>query len=171
MAFTDLEKAIGTRGARRAFQVWRRAALDFAALLRRLNVKCALEPRPALTVARTADQAALLKRDQKARRAAGREAALLSGRGVTAEVGLDATAGLRAKDGATVDPYRACLGLAAAAEARGALLFERSPAVKITFGRKDAEVFSAGGRIRVARVVIARPAAGRAQRALAAGGS
>src|SRR5437867_12315476 len=42
VAFTDLEKAIGTRGARRAFQVWRRAALDFAALLRRLNVKCAL---------------------------------------------------------------------------------------------------------------------------------
>jgi len=38
--FADLEKAIGARGAGRAFQMWRRAALDFAALLRRLDVKC-----------------------------------------------------------------------------------------------------------------------------------
>ena len=50
--FADLEKAIGARGAGRAFQIWRRAALDFAALLRRLEVKCDLQPHPALTVAR-----------------------------------------------------------------------------------------------------------------------
>jgi glycine/D-amino acid oxidase-like deaminating enzyme len=153
--FADLEKAIGARSARRAFQVWRRAALDFAALLRRLDVKCALESRPALTVARTPDQAAQLKREQKMRRAAGLDAPLLSGRAATAEVALDAGAALRAKDSATVDPYRACLGLAAAAAARGAQLFERSPVVKITFGRKDADVLTARGRIRVARVVIA----------------
>jgi glycine/D-amino acid oxidase-like deaminating enzyme len=151
----DLEKAIGARGAGRAFQVWRRAALDFAALLRRLDVKCALESRPALAVARTPDQAALLKREQKMRRVAGLDAPLLSGRAVAADVALDASAGLRAKDGATLDPYRACLGLAAAAAERGAQFFERSPVVKVTFGRKDAEVFTAGGRIRVARVIVA----------------
>lgn len=153
--FADLEKTIGARAAGRAFHAWRRAALDFAALLRRLDVKCALEPRPALTVARTPDQTAQLKRDQKMRRAAGLDAPLLAGRAVAADVALDAEAGLRAKDGATVDPYRACLGLAAAAAVRGAQLFERSPVVKITFGRKDAEVFTARGRIRVARVVVA----------------
>ena len=43
--FVDLENAIGLRGARRAWQSWHRAALDMAALLRRLDVKCALEPR------------------------------------------------------------------------------------------------------------------------------
>ena len=39
VSFGDLEKARGLRAARTAFQTWRRSALDFAALLRRLNVK------------------------------------------------------------------------------------------------------------------------------------
>ena len=153
--FADLEKAIGTRGAGRAFQIWRRAALDFAALLRRLDVKCDLQPRPALTVARTLEQTALLKREQKMRRAARLDAPLLTGRAVAGDIALDAGAGLRAKDCATLDPYRACIGVAAAAAARGVQLFERSPVLKVTFGRKDAEVFTANGRIRVARVVVA----------------
>jgi glycine/D-amino acid oxidase-like deaminating enzyme len=72
-----------------------------------------------------------------------------------ARSGGDAAAGLRAKDGATVDPYRACLGLAAAAAQRGAVLFERSPVQKVTFNRKSAEVFTAAGRIRTNRVVVA----------------
>src|SRR5262249_54179673 len=41
--FGDLARIAGLRGARRAFQSWRRAALDFSALLRRLDVKCSLE--------------------------------------------------------------------------------------------------------------------------------
>jgi glycine/D-amino acid oxidase-like deaminating enzyme len=155
VAFADLEKAIGLGGARRAFRAWRRAALDFAALLRRLDLKCALERQTAITVARTPEQAAQLKREQKARRGAGFDAPLLAGRAVAADVGLDAVAGLRAREGATLDPYRACLGLAVAAKARGALIFEGTPARKITFGRKAAEVITAGGRIRAARVVVA----------------
>ena len=118
-------------------------------------MKCALESRPAITVALTVEQAAQMKREQKARRAADLDAPLLAGRAVAAEVGLDALAGTRAKDGATLDPYRACLGLAAAAKARGALVFERSPVVKTTFGRRDADVFTPGGRIHAARVVVA----------------
>ena len=127
MPFADLEKALGLRGARRAWQGWRRAALDFAALLRRLDVKCYLDARPAVTVAVTPDQVARLTREQQARRKAGLDAPLLKASAIKSELGLDAAAGLRAKDGATVDPYRACLGLAAAAAQRGAALFERSP--------------------------------------------
>src|SRR5882724_7908225 len=63
VAFADLEKAIGARRARRGFQAWRRAALDFSALLRRLDVKCALEARPAITVALTPEQSAHMKRE------------------------------------------------------------------------------------------------------------
>jgi glycine/D-amino acid oxidase-like deaminating enzyme len=153
--FVDLEKAAGLRGARHAWQSWHRAALDFAALLRRLDVKCALEPRPTVTIAATAEQAARLKRDQKARRAAGIDASLLNARTIGSEVALNAIAGLRRKDSATIDPYRASLGLAAAAAARGALLFERSAVRKISFTRKTVEVFTAGGSIRARRVVIA----------------
>jgi glycine/D-amino acid oxidase-like deaminating enzyme len=153
--FADLEKALGARGARRAWQGWRRAALDFAALLRRLDVKCYLEARPAVTVAIAADQVARLTREQQARRKAGLDAPLLKASAIKSEVGLDAAAGLRAKDGATVDPYRACLGLAAAAAQRGAVLFERSPVQKVTFNRRTVEVFTAGGSIRANRVVVA----------------
>src|SRR5262249_22091236 len=68
--FDALEKAIGLRAARRAAQSWRRAALDFSALLRRLEIKCHLEPRKSITVATTSEQKNRLTRDLKSRRAA-----------------------------------------------------------------------------------------------------
>jgi len=153
--FGDLENAIGLRNARYAWQAWHRAALDFASLLRRLKIKCDLEECGSVTVAMTPEQLTRLKRDQKLRRDAGVDAPLLNARTIKSEFGLDAMAGLRSKEGATLDPYRACIGLAAAAAERGALLFERSPVRKITFGRKTADVFTAGGRMRVPRVVVA----------------
>jgi glycine/D-amino acid oxidase-like deaminating enzyme len=153
--FLELEKIAGLRGARRAFQIWRRAALDFAALLRRLDVKCSLTTRPTVTVAVTPEQAAYLKKEQKARRAAGLDAPLVNARAIRGEVALDAAAALRAKDTATLDPYRACVGLAGAAVDRGAELFERSPVKRIRFNRKIADVFTAGGSIRTRRVVVA----------------
>ena len=155
IAFADLEKALGRRGALRAWQGWRRAALDFAALLRRLKVKCDLDARPAVTVAVTPEQVSRLTREHQARRKAGLEAPLLKTSALKSELGLDAVAGLRAKDGATVDPYRACLGLAAAAAQRGAVLYERSPVQKVTFNRKTVEVFTDGGSIKANRVVVA----------------
>ena len=155
VAFSELAKIAGLRGARRAFQNWRRAALDFAALLRRLDVKCALESHPTVTVAATPDQALRMKKEQKARRDAGLEAPLLNARAIRAEVALDASAGMRAKECATLDPYRACLGLARAADERGGALFERSPVRRIGFNRKIADVFTAGGSIRTRRVIVA----------------
>ena len=118
-------------------------------------MKCHLEARPALTSAATPDQIARLKREQKARRAAGLDAPLLNPRAIASELGLDAGAAVRAKDGAILDPYRACLGLAAAAADRGASLFEKSPVKKVAFNRKTVEIFTASGRIRANRVVVA----------------
>ena len=140
VGFAELEKAIGLRDARRGWQAWHRAGLDFAALLRRLNIKCALEPLGSTTAARSIEQAQRLKREQKARRAAGIDAPLLNARAISGELGFAALAGIRARDGATIDPYRAAVGLAHAAVERGAQLFERSPATRVTFGRRDAEV-------------------------------
>ncbi len=155
LAFGGLETAIGLRAARHAFQSWRRAALDFVALLRRLDVKCHLEIHPAVALARTPEQAAQLARDQKARRAAGLDAPMMNARAIRGDVAIDAAGGLRSKEGATIDPYRACLGLASAAEERGALLFERSAVRRIRFNRKSADVFTAGGSIRASHVIIA----------------
>jgi glycine/D-amino acid oxidase-like deaminating enzyme len=54
-----------------------------------------------------------------------------------------------------LDPYRACLGVAGAAVRRSAQIFERSPVKKITFGRKNVDVFTAAGAIHADAVVIA----------------
>jgi glycine/D-amino acid oxidase-like deaminating enzyme len=153
--FFALEKAIGRRAAKHAWQAWRRAALDFAALLRRLDVKCHLEPHGTITAATTPEQATRIKREQKARRDANVDTAALDARVVLAESALVGFGGLRTKDGATLDPYRACVGLADAAAQRGAQIFENSPVTKIGFNRKTADAITAGGTIRANAVVIA----------------
>jgi glycine/D-amino acid oxidase-like deaminating enzyme len=53
-----------------------------------------------------------------------------------------------------LDPYRACVGLAAAAAARGAVIFERSPARKFRGGRKLIEVTTEAGTIRATAAII-----------------
>jgi len=160
-SFQRVEQAVGLRAARRAWQTWRRGALDFAALLRRLNIKCDLETKSTLRVARTTEEAQQLRREIKTRREAGVDVALMTASQARQESGTDAVAAIRTRDGATIDPYRAALGLAAAAAARGALLFERSPAKKVTFSARFVDVVTAGGTIRGSRVVIAtgRPTA------------
>jgi glycine/D-amino acid oxidase-like deaminating enzyme len=155
VSFQQIETASGLRDARRAWLAWRRAALDFVALLRRLDLKCQLAPTATLVVARTAEQVAVLKREQKTRRAAGIDTALVTGRATQTETGMAATGALRTHDGATVDPYRAALGLAAAAAERGAVIFERSAATKIKFGSKSVLVQTDGGTIGAGRVVVA----------------
>jgi glycine/D-amino acid oxidase-like deaminating enzyme len=155
MAFADLERLRGRRAARLAFQTWRRAALDFAALLRRLEIKCHLDPRAAALAAITPDQAARLARERKARADAGLDAPALNARGLAAETALAGASAIRTRDAAVIDPYRACVGLAAAAAARGAAIFERSPVAKIRFDRKTADVDTAGGSLHTRRVVVA----------------
>ena len=155
IGFADLEKAFGLRPAKRAWQAWHRAGLDFAALLRRLNIKCGLESGGSLTVALTAEQANRLRSEQKMRLQADLEAPLLNARTIAGEVALPALAGLRTREGATFDPYRAAIGLAAAAVQRGARVFERSPVTKIKFTRRTVDVYPAVGAIHATRVIVA----------------
>ena len=73
-AFSGWSRPSGCDAARRAWQAWRRGALDFATLLRRLSVRCELEAKSTLRIARTVEQSAQLKREHKARRDAGVDA-------------------------------------------------------------------------------------------------
>lgn len=155
VSFLRLERALGRRSAREVWQAWHRAALDFAALLRRLDVKCHLEPCSTLTVTITPEQTTPLARERRARREAGLEAPFITARGVSGEVAISSSGAVRASGSATIDPYRACLGLAAAAAARGARLFERSPVRSIKFGRKAVDIQAMHGTIRAGRVIVA----------------
>src|SRR5690242_11134307 len=46
--FVDVEKQLGLRAARHVWQSWRRSALDFAALVRRLDLKVQLSAAPSV---------------------------------------------------------------------------------------------------------------------------
>ena len=81
-SFVEVEKIIGRRAAKNAFHAWRRAALDFSALLRRLDISCYLEPHSTLTVALTPEQVARLTRERKARLEAGLETPALNARAI-----------------------------------------------------------------------------------------
>ena len=154
VSFQEVEKALGLKAARQGWQSWRRAALDFMALVRRLELKCHFEPRGALLVAATPEQLGRMKKEQKIRRDAGLDAPMVNARTITKEAGVGALAAIRSHDGATLDPYRATLGLAAAAIDRGARFFEGSPAETIKFTRKWVEVQTPGGSIRADRVIV-----------------
>lgn len=152
--FRDIERAHGGRAARTAFESWRRAALDGAALLRRLNIKCGLETvNPLIVSAR--DDEKTLRREFDARSKARIDGTWLTPTLLGKFSVPEAPAAIRMRDAFTLDPYRACLGLASAARSKGAVVCERSPVKKVKFTRKYADVVVEGGTIRTAAVIVA----------------
>jgi glycine/D-amino acid oxidase-like deaminating enzyme len=154
-SFRDITKRHGLRAAKLVFGTWRRAALDAAAQLRRLSISCNLEPRESLIVGRQDDGSKGLLREYDAREAAGVAGSWLTRRQITGLTPLDVPAAMRARDGFLLDPYRACLGLAAAAAKRGATFFEQSRATKVRVGRRNVEIVVEGGLVNAGTVIIA----------------
>jgi glycine/D-amino acid oxidase-like deaminating enzyme len=164
-SFQQTASARGLRAARILWQGIRRAALDYAAALRRLQIKCDLAPLDLLVLARDSANARGLRKEYDARRGAGLDATWLTARPLAQAFALDAAAAIRVH-GFGFDPYRACVGLASAAVARGASIFEASPVARIRTGRKDVEVITGGGSVRADAVLIATAAPLRDLRAL-----
>lgn len=147
----------GLRDARTLWQATRRSGLDFLAALRRLGIRGDASPADAITFRRgLPDTEKSLRREYEARRAAGLEVAWLSGAGLGRETAIDSgVAGIRTRDGAQMDPYRATLGLAAAARSRGAQIFEQTTATRIRAGRKRVQIRTPNGALTAEAVVIA----------------
>ena len=156
VGFQQVETAVGLRDARRAWQAWRRAALDFAALVRRLDLKCQLAPSATLVVARTAEQAALLRRELKTRR----------------EAGIDDVSGHRPRRRRPKPAWPLRAPYAPTTARRSTPIVRRSvwrrqppsvaprfssgpTATKIKFGSKSVLVQTEGGTIGADRVVVA----------------
>jgi glycine/D-amino acid oxidase-like deaminating enzyme len=153
--FLDLEKAHGLRVARALWQDTRRASLDAQATLRRLKIRCALQPCDAVIAARTDDEGKRLRRELAALKAAGLEASWLSSRALEQVTGLAGPGGLRSHGHASLDPLRATLGLARAAAVRGAAVFDRSPVQKIRVTRSGVELVAGKASILAGTVIVA----------------
>ena len=153
-SFVNASAELGLRPARLMWGAMRRAALDFAAALRRLGIKCDLAPEDLLTIeSRGSDAIKPLRREYQARREAGFEPGWLTGAAVRSRAAADASGGVRTR-GARFDPYRACVGLAKAAAERRAAIHEGSPVRKLRAGRKLVDVLTDAGSVRATAVVI-----------------
>jgi glycine/D-amino acid oxidase-like deaminating enzyme len=145
----------GLKTARHVWQGFRRASLDFAAALRRLGIRADLAPQDMLVFSRDGAQTARqLQREYKARREAGLECSWLTPRALSQEAAIVANGAIRTK-GEALDPYRACIGLAAAAASKGARIHERTAVGRIRAGRKTVEIQTDGGVITADAVIIA----------------
>jgi glycine/D-amino acid oxidase-like deaminating enzyme len=157
-AFHETASRHGLRAARTLWQGLRRASLDFAAALKRMGIKADVAPSDLLHVCRR-DPGAVkaLRREYQSRRDAGFEPSWLAQAAVTRETALEAGAAIRTR-GFTLDPYRACLGLVAAAASRRAAVHEKSPVRRIKFSRKQVDVTTGGGVVHANAVIVATAA-------------
>lgn len=152
--FRDIERALGRRSARKAFEGWRRATSDAAALLRRLKIPCGLELVGSSIVARR--DAAGLERECRARAEAELDATWATGKTLT-PLGVPVSVGALRHSSPAVgfDPYRACLGVVRAARAKGVRFFERTEVTKAKPSARHVDVVVDGGVVRAATVVVA----------------
>ena len=153
VAFKDIVKAHGLRAARRVFEGYRKASLDAAATLRRLNIRCDLTPVDDVLVA-VREGEKDLRRERDARDDAGLDAKWMTGESARKSLGLAAVGAFKTGPGFTLDPYRACLGLASAAKSRGATFFERSAVKKVRVGRKQVDIVLDGGVVHADTVIV-----------------
>ena len=154
-SFQETAALHGLRAARHVWQGFRRASLDFGAALRRLGVKSDLAPQDLVTFTRQGtDAARRLQKEYQGRRDAGVEASWLSARALAAETGVAGSGGIRSR-GEVIDPYRAAVGLAAAAAARGAIVHDRTTVRRVRAGRKAVQVKTDGGIVTANAVVMA----------------
>ena len=150
----DLLKLYGLRDGKRILQVSRRASLDFLATIRRLRIECGLQQADAIRLTPAPHDDTRLRREHAARREAGVETSFLSRSHLVRAAALTGS-GIRSRDHAAIDPYRACLGFAKAAAACGARIFEGSPALRIRPGRKKVEIKTEGGSAAASCVIVA----------------
>jgi glycine/D-amino acid oxidase-like deaminating enzyme len=151
--FQEVVAAHGLRSARRAFELWDEAATDARALLRKARISCGLEARGMLVAAWAGDEQGL-RREHDARQAAGLDVSWLAQPQALRQTKLDVVAAMRTGRGFAVDPYRACIGLAATGAPRRLRVFERSSVSKITTGRTGVEIATAVATITAGTVVV-----------------
>ena len=157
-SFQDTASAHGLRAARTLWQGMRRASLDLAAAVRRYNIRCDLVPQDLLQlVGRDPSGVKQLRREYDARRQAGFDHTWLTAAALARETAIEAGAAIRTR-GFVFDPYRACVGFAAAAADRGAAVFERAGVRRVRANRKRVEVSTSNGTLRAQAVIVATAA-------------
>jgi glycine/D-amino acid oxidase-like deaminating enzyme len=157
-SFRETAAAHGLRDTRSLWQQMRRASLDFPAAIRRLGAKVDLAPSDLVTFAhRDPESVRRLQREYQARRDAGFDHGWIKPAALARDAAVESGGAIRTH-GFSLDPYRACVALAAAAASRGSAIYERSPVRRIRATRKYVEVTTDESTIHADAVVVATSA-------------
>jgi glycine/D-amino acid oxidase-like deaminating enzyme len=149
-----LIKQHGVRDGRHLYQTARRGSLEYLSAIRRLRIDCGVQNADAIHAGIGPDGVSRLQKEYAARRKGGLESASLSGAALSRAIGINGFA-LRTHDNATLDPYRATIGFARAAAARGAKIFERSAVTGVKPRRRTVDIKTQGGTVTASTVVMA----------------
>lgn len=152
--FFKLAKQHGVRDARHIYQIARRGSLEYVSALKRLRIECGLQIRDAVHFSSNPEGIHELQKEYSARREAGLEVASLKGAPLFRKTGANGF-GVVTHGNASVDPYRAAIGLARAAAARGAKIFERSTVTRVRPRRRTVEITTESGVVTASKVVVA----------------
>ena len=153
--FSDLARRFGRSAARDIWVALRRATRDLSQRIRRLRIECELRARDSVYYTLDPKKVRPLRKEFEARKRAGLPGRWLSAADLRRETGISGQAAIATAGNAEVNPIRACHGFMAAAVARGARVFERSPVLRIKASRGSVTVLTTGGTIRAKSVVVA----------------
>lgn len=154
---TDVHRLVslhGLRIGRQMYEAARRGSLEYLSAIRRLRIDCGLQPGDAIHLTPTPDDDSRLRKEYSARREVGVEVPAVTGMQLFRQTGLNGF-GIRTRGTACVDPYRATLGFARAAAARGARIFEHSPVARIRIRRRGVEIKTKTGMMTASSVILA----------------
>ena len=149
----QLTSTYGRKKARTIWRLSRRGVSDLIGILEPMS--CGLVRVPSLHVAASASGTRDLRRDVRARRAAGMGGRLLDREALACRTGMCGDAAILLSGDAVVDPYRATVALARTARQAGALIFEQSEATDIHGGLHGATVSTRRGDATCKYAVIA----------------
>jgi len=169
LELTQLANRYGLRTSRRIWQLSRDSVHALVNLLRRLRITCDLKECDAIYFATDAQAVARLRRDFDLRMKVRFDAEWLGPGDLRRLTAIAGRGAIRTRSSAQFDPYRACLGLMAAAAAAGARIFERSEVHRIDADHNRVRLRTRQGVLEATRVIIAtgyatpqfRPLAGR----------
>jgi glycine/D-amino acid oxidase-like deaminating enzyme len=155
LSFRDVEARHGRRAARAVFEASRRAVLDLAATARRLGFKNVETHDAWRALSSYTVEEKPFAREIATRRDAGLDGVWLKPAVAARETGVESRrAGARFHDWGQANPYRLLLIFAAAAKARGAVIFEQTPVRRIKPLRKHVDVDTAGGVLSAGTVIV-----------------
>jgi glycine/D-amino acid oxidase-like deaminating enzyme len=153
--FGELAKSYGGRAARRIWHLCVDATRAFIETLQELGIDCDLVQRDAVYFTMDSHAVNQLHAEHRRRRAGGVGGRWLDGAELRRITGISGAAGIRSRDNAQLNPYRACLGLLRSAAQRGAHIFEHSAVRRIENTKAGVLAITRGGRVSARNVLIA----------------